>query len=131
VELDKFMCGIDGRVAKERSKREARYALGFRGGCSSAGRVVVAATIAASVAAAAVASSKVFWWSLLRSQIGWVVEVGVDLFLACSAGLLSLRGCASWYFLISSGAWTLSTGSHVLLLSGYPFHLIRYWSLRQ
>jgi len=124
------MCGIDGRVAKERSKREARYALGFWGGCPSAGRVV-AVTVAASVAAAAVASSKVFWWSLSRSQIGWTVEVRVDVFLACSAGLLSLSGCTSWYFLISSGAWTLSTGSHVLLLSGYPFHLIRYWSLRR
>ena len=96
------MCGIDGRVAKEQSKREARYALGFRGGCPSAGRVVAAATVAASVAAAAVASSKVFWWSLLRSQIGWTV--GVDVFLARFAGLLSLSGCASWYFLISNGA---------------------------
>jgi hypothetical protein len=23
------------------------------------------------------------------------------------------------------------TGSHILSLSGYPFHLIRYWSLHQ
>jgi hypothetical protein len=125
------MCGIDGRVAKERSKREARYALGFQGGCPSVGRVVAAATAAASVAAAAVASSKVFWWSLSRSQTGWAVGVGDDVFLAHSPSLLSLSGCASWYFLISNGAWMLSTGSHVLSLSGYPFHLIRYWSLRR
>jgi hypothetical protein len=125
------MCGIDGRVTKERSKREARYALGFQGGCLSAGRVVVAATVAASVAAAAVASSKVFWWSLSRSQIGWTVEVGVDVFLVRSAGFLSSSGCTSWYFLISNEAWILSTGSHVLSLSGYPFHLIRYWSLHR
>jgi len=85
-------------------------------------------TVAASAAAVASALSKVFLGLLLRSQVGWGVD---DIVLACSVILLSSRGCAAWCFLISCGTCTLLTGSQVLSLSGYPFHLIRYWSLRR
>ena len=129
------MCGIDGRVAKERPEREVRNADGFRGGGTGVdgedGFAVVAAAAAAaavtSVTATASALLKVLVGSLLRSQVGWEVN---DIILACSVVLLSSSGCAVWYFLISCGACTLSSGSQVLSLSGYPFHLIRYWSLR-
>jgi len=133
------MCGKDGRFAEEAAKREVRSAYGFWGGCSSVGfgRPAVEVALgggvvaaAASVAAVLSAFSKVFWWSLLMSQVGWEVVRGDNVVLARFAALLSSRGCASWYFRVSSGAWTLPTGSQVLSLSGYPFHLIRYWSLR-
>ena len=35
-------------------------------------------------------------------------------------------GLCLWYSLSRSGARTRSAGSHVLLLSGLPFHLMRY-----
>jgi len=132
------MCGKDGRVAEEVSKREVRSAYGFWGGCSSVGfaRPAVEAalgggTVAAAASFAAVFSavSKVLWWSLSMSQVGWEVEREDNVVLGRFVVLLSSRGCASWYFRVSSGAWTLPTSSQVLLLSGYPFHLIRYWSL--
>jgi hypothetical protein len=85
---------------------------------------VVAA--AASFAAVFSAVAKVFWRSVLMSQVGWKVGKEDDIVLACFAVLLSSSGCALWYFQVSSGAWTLLTGSQVLSLSGYPFHLIRY-----
>src|SRR5712675_1420040 len=44
---------------------------------------------------------------------------------------LCLRGCLRWYALIKASACICSTGSHVLSLCGYPFHLIRYWSRRR
>jgi hypothetical protein len=132
------MCGKDGRVVEEVSKREVRSAYGFWGGCSSVGfgRPAVEVTLdggvvaaAASFAAVLSAVSKVFWWSLSMSQVGWEVVRGDNVVLAHFTALLSSRGCASWYSRVSSGAWTLLTGSQVLSLSGYPFHLIRYWSL--
>jgi hypothetical protein len=36
------------------------------------------------------------------------------------------RGQCLWYCFISSGACTSVASSHVLSLSGYPFHLMRY-----
>jgi len=133
------MCGIDGRVAEEVPKRETRDAYGFWSGGSGVGfdRPAVgvaldagATAAAASLAAAFSAVSKVLWWSPLMSQVGWEVGVKGDIVLAHFTALLSSSGCASWYFRVSSGAWTFSMGSQVLSLSGYPFHLIRYWSLR-
>jgi hypothetical protein len=139
VEVDEFMCGKDGKVVEEVSKREVRSVYGFWGGCSSVsfGRPAVEVALgggvvaaAASFAAVLLAVSKVFRWSRSMSQVGWEVVRGDNVVLACFAALLSSRGCASWYSQVSSGAWTLLTGSQVLLLSGYPFHLIRYWSLQ-
>jgi len=40
--------------------------------------------------------------------------------------LLCSRGCLRWYALTKTSACRFSTGSHVLSLCGYPFHLIRY-----
>src|SRR6267154_5152844 len=125
------MCGIDGRVAKERPERAVRNADGLGGGRSSVGgedglAVVAAAAAVASVAAVASALSKVLVGLLLSSQVGWEVS---DTVLACSAVLLSSSRCITWCFLISCAACTLPAGSQVLSLSGYPFHLIRYWSL--
>jgi hypothetical protein len=133
------MCGKDGRVAEEVSKKEVRGAYGLWGGasCVGFGRPAVEVALgggvvaaAASFAAVFLASSKVFWWSLSMSQVGWEVGRKDDIVLACFVVLLSSRGCTSWYSRVSSRAWTLSMGSQVLLLSRYPFHLIRYWSLR-
>jgi hypothetical protein len=125
------MCGIDGRVAKEVSKREARDAYGFWGGGLSVNvsRLAVevgAVAAAASLAVALSALLKVLWGSLSISQVGWVRD---DILQAHFTVLLSSSRCASWYFRVSSGAWTFSTGSQVLSLSRYPLHLIRYWSL--
>ena len=125
------MCGIDGRVAKEQPEREVGYADGLGGGSTGVNSedgfaVLTVAAAVASVAAAASALLKVSVGSLSRSQIGWEVN---DVVLACSVVLLSSSGCITWCFLISCGACTLSAGSQVLSLSGYPFHLIRYWSL--
>ena len=126
------MCGIDGRVVKERPEREVRNADGLGGGHMGVDgegglAVVTAAAAVASVTAAASALSKVSVGVVSRSQVGWEVN---DVVLACSVALLSSSGCVVWYFLISCAACTLSVGSQVLLLLGYPFHLIRYWSLR-
>jgi len=136
VEVDEFMCGKDGRVVEEVPKRKRRDAYGFWGGCPSVsfGRPAVEVALGGGAAAASFAAvfsavSKVFLWSLLMSQVGWEVGRKDDVVLACFAAFLSSRGCASWYFRVSSGAWTLLMGSQVLSLSGYPFHLIRYWSL--
>src|SRR6266851_2220841 len=128
--LDTFMCGIDGRVTKEQPEREVRYADGL-GGCSVGvngedSLAVFTVVAVASAAAAALASSKVLLGSLSRSQVGWGRK---DIVLACSVTLLSFSRLALWCFFISCGAYTFSTGSQVLSLSGYPFHLIRYWSL--
>ena len=125
------MCGIDGRVAKEQPEREVRNVDGLGSGGSGVNgddsfAVVTAAAVVASVAATASALLKVSVGSLLRSQVGWEVS---DIVLACSAILLSSSGCIAWCFLISCAACTLPAGSQVLSLSGYPFHLIRYWSL--
>ena len=73
--LDEFMCGIDGRVAKERPESEVRSTDGFRGGCLSVngddGHAVVAAAAAvASIAAAASALAKVSVGAVSRSQDG-------------------------------------------------------------
>jgi hypothetical protein len=133
------MCGKDGRVTEEVPKREARNTYGFWGSCSSVGfgRPAVEVALGGGVVAAAASSAavlsavlKVFWRLLLMSQVGWEVVREDNVVLGHFAALLSSRGCASWYSRVSSGAWTLSTGSQVLSLSGYPFHLIRYWSLR-
>ncbi len=129
--LDEFMCGIDGRVAKERPEREVRNMDGLRSGRLSVDgedglAVVTAAVAVASAAAVALALLKVLVGSLSRSQVGWEVS---DTVLACPAVLLSSSRCVAWCFLISCAACMLSTGSQVLSLSGYPFHLIRYWSL--
>jgi hypothetical protein len=130
------MCGIDGRVVKDVSKREARDAYGFWGGGSSVdvnrpavevALCVGAVAAAASLAVALSALSKVLWGSLSISQVGWVRD---DILLARFTALLSSSGCTSWYSQVSSGAWTFSISSQVLSLSGYPLHLIRYWSLR-
>jgi hypothetical protein len=132
------MCGKDGRVAEEVSKREVRSACRFWGGCSGVGFASPAVEVAlgggavaaaASFAAVFSAVSKVFRWSLSMSQVGWEVEREDTVVLRHFVTLLSSRGCTSWYFRVSSGAWTLVTGSQVLSLFGYPFHLIRYWSL--
>ena len=129
------MCGIDGRVAKEVPKREARDVYGFWGGGLSVNvdrpAVKVALCVGAAAAAASVAVTlftllKVLWGLLSISQVGWVRD---DILLAHLAALLSSSGCALWYSRVSSGAWTFSIGSQVLSLSGYPLHLIRYWSL--
>ena len=97
MELDKFMCGIDGRVAKEASKREARNAYGFCGGgpsvdVSRPAVKVGVVTAAASLAIALSTLSKVLWGSLLISQVGWVRD---DILLAHFAALLSSSGCTS------------------------------------
>jgi hypothetical protein len=114
------MCGKDGRVAEEVPKREVRNAYGFWGGCSSVGfgrpAVEVALSggvvaIAASFAAVLSAVLKVFWWLLSMSQVGWEVVREDNVVLAHFAGLLSSRGCTSWYSRVSSGAWTFPTGS--------------------
>jgi hypothetical protein len=132
------MCGKDGRVAEEVPKREVRSAHGLWSGCLSVGfgrpavKVALgggAVTAAASFAAVFSAVSKVSWWSLSMSQVGWEVVRGNNVVLGHFAVLLSSRGCTSWYFRVSSRAWTLPIGSQVLSLSRYPFHLIRYWSL--
>src|SRR6266851_9574086 len=65
----------------------------------------------------------------VASRCRVVGEVG-DVVLACIVALLSSSGFVAWYFFINCGAQTLSEGSQVLSLSGYPFHLIRYCSLR-
>jgi hypothetical protein len=134
------MCGKDGRVMEEVPKREMRDAYGFWDGCSGVGfnRPAVEVALGGGVAAAAAASfaavfsavSKVLWWLLSMSQVGWEVGMKDNIILAYFVALLSSRGCASWCFQVSSGAWTFLVGSQVLSLSGYPFHLIRYWSLR-
>ena len=129
MELDEFMYGIDGRVAEEVSKREARDVHRFWGGGPS-GDVdspavevalgVGAVAAAASLAATFSAVSKVLWWSLSMSQVGWGVRD--DIVLAHFAALLSSSRCASWYSRVSNGAWMFSTGSQVLSLSGYLLH---------
>ena len=127
------MCGIDGRVAEEACKRERRDANNFWGGCSGVDSPAVdvfAVAAAASAVAVASAESKVFWGSLSRSQTGEEWGRDVDAVLAFCFALLSSFECASWYSFTSSGAWRFPSGSQVLSLSGYPFHLIRYWSLR-
>ncbi len=88
------MCGIDGRVAKERPEREVRDVDRLWGCCSGVdgedGLAVVAAAAAVASVAAASASSKVLVWAASRSQVGW--EVG-DVILACAVVLLSSSGC--------------------------------------
>ena len=95
------MCGIDGRVAKERPEREVWSADWFWCCCSGVGgddgvaavaAAVAAAAAVASVAAAFSASSKVSVGSVSRSQVGW--EVG-DIVLACTVVLLSSSGCVT------------------------------------
>src|SRR6266851_8548934 len=92
--VNKFICWIDGRVAKKRSEREARYADGFGGGSVGVdGEGGPAVLAVAAAAAAAVTSSvllKVFWGSVLRSQVGWGRN---DTVLACFVIFLSSRGC--------------------------------------
>jgi hypothetical protein len=45
---------------------------------------------------------------------------------ASRAAFMLSRGFRRWYCLIRSGECTCAAGSHVLSLSGYPFHLRRY-----
>ena len=89
------MCGIDGRVVKERPEREVRYADGLGGGSVGVdgkdGFAVLAAAVA-SVTATASALSNVFVGSLSRSQVGWEVD---DIVLACSIILLSSSRCVT------------------------------------
>jgi len=91
------MCGIDGRVAKERPEREVRNMDGLRSGRLSVDgedglAVVTAAVAVASAAAVALALLKVLVGSLSRSQVGWEVS---DTVLACSVVLLSSSGCVT------------------------------------
>jgi hypothetical protein len=104
VELDKFMCGIDGRVMKEVSKREVRDAYGFWGGSLSVGVNRPAVKVALGVGAVAAVASfaatfsmllKVLWRSPSMSQVGWEVGVRNDIFLACFTALLSSSRCVS------------------------------------
>ena len=95
--LDEFMCGIDGRVTKERPEREARNADGLGGGCLGVDgedglAFVTAAAAVASVTAVASALSKVSVGAVSRSQVGWEVD---DVVLACSVVLLSSSGCVT------------------------------------
>ncbi len=86
------MCGIDGRVAEERPKREVRSADGFRCGSPGVdgdGGFTTGAAAVTSVAAAASTLSKVSVGAFLRSQVGWENDV----VLACSVILLSSSGC--------------------------------------
>ena len=101
------MCGKDGRVVEEVSKRDARSAYGFWGGCSGVGFASPAVEVAlgggvvaaaASFAAVFSAVSKVFWWSVSMSQVGWEVVRGNNVVLGRFAAFLSSRGCTSWYF---------------------------------
>jgi hypothetical protein len=99
------MCGKDGRVAEEVPKRKRRDVYGFWGGCPGVGfsRPAVEVALGGGAAAASFAAtfsavSKVFWWSLLMSQVGWEVGRRDVVVLAHFAALLSPRGCASWYF---------------------------------
>jgi hypothetical protein len=106
AELNKFMCGIDGRVMQEVPKREGRDTDGLRGGCSGVDSPAVkefAATAAASAVAVTSAMSKVYWGSLSMSQTGeeWG---GVDAVLAFLLVLSSPVGCASWYSFTNCGA---------------------------
>jgi hypothetical protein len=67
------MCGIDGRVTKEVSKREVRDADGFWGCCLGVDSPTVeefTVFVNASLVTDASVKSKVFWGSLLRSQTG-------------------------------------------------------------
>jgi hypothetical protein len=110
VELNKFMCGIDGRVMKEVSKREQRDAYGF-GGCGpgvsspaievTGGDGVTAAT---SAVTAVLAKLKVLWRSLSMSQVGWEEGEGSALTLAFCFSLLSSFRCTAWYSFSRSGA---------------------------
>ena len=91
------MCGIYGRVTKERPEREVRdvdrlwcRCLGVDGDDGVA--VVAAAAAVTSVAAAFSALSKVSVGAVPRSQVGW--EVG-DIILACTVVLLSSSGCVT------------------------------------
>ncbi len=92
------MCGIYGRVAKERPEREVRSADRFRCRCpgidgdGGVAAVVAAAAAAASVAVALSTCSKVLVGATSRSQVGW--EVG-DIVLACTVVLLSSSGCVT------------------------------------
>src|SRR6266851_551042 len=96
--VDEFMCGIYGRVAKERPEGEVRSADRFWCCCSGVdgddgvAAVVAAAAAVASVAAAFSTCSKVFVGATSRSQVGW--EVG-DIVLACTVVLLSSSGCVT------------------------------------
>ena len=95
-EVDEFMCGIYGRVTKERPEREVRDADRLWCCCSGVsgdnGVAAVAAAAVASVAAAFSAWSKVSVGATLRSQVGWVVG---DIVLACTVVLLSSSGCVT------------------------------------
>jgi hypothetical protein len=119
VEIDEFMCRIDGRVVKEVPKREVRDAYGFWGGSLGvnfdrpAVRVALGVGVtaaAASLAAAFSAVLKVFQWSPSMSQVGWEVGMKDDIILAHFTALLSFNRCALWYSCLSSRAWTFSTG---------------------
>ena len=69
MKLNKFMCGIDGRVVKEQSKRKTRDAYRFRDGGLS-GLSVDAEVFAMGVAAAVSTLVKVFQGLLSMSQVG-------------------------------------------------------------
>ena len=76
VELDEFMCGIDGRVVKEVPKREARDVDRLGSGCSGTDSPAVSAVggdvaaIATRFTAAVLMLANVLRWSLSRSQTG-------------------------------------------------------------
>ena len=121
-----FVGGPDGGVAEQVVELQrlvcAVTAVGRWGGCPGAGiaRDEVEGVVDCAVVAAAAVAVVVSVGSLM-SQFGCGVRKS-DAVFVFSPLLLS---CCAWYFLTTCGAWTFSTSSHVLSLSGYPFHLIR------
>jgi hypothetical protein len=70
AKVDEFMCGIDGGVMEEHSKREARYSYEFWGCGASVGYRGLAACVTVVCVAAAVSTlAKVFWGSLSMCQV--------------------------------------------------------------
>ena len=71
---------------------------------------------------------------VFESMRGWFVEAFSGKtsgecghsFWALSVSVFKVLAWDRWYVLIRSGACMCWAGSHVLSLSGYPFHLIKY-----
>ena len=64
------------------------------------------------------------------SEAGLARQVGRHWSGCIRLAFIPEDGCARAYSFRMSGAWRWSAGSQVLSLSGYPLHLIRYWSRR-
>jgi hypothetical protein len=58
----------------------------------------------------------------------WVKRNGDDICREMLIAFMLSRGCLRWYALMRSDTCMCSGATHLLLLSGKPFHLIRYWS---